>query len=563
MLGALTPFEEDLLAALDPAALVNHLTRLRELRDLAGAGGGRDRIATYIRSSVRSWRVPLAFHRFNVGLSVPRAVRFTLARRNAPVDAIAHPYSGSTPPDGLTADLRVTALADQHSLTGCIALLDATPTPTTVAQALARGALGQVYISPDDILHPVAVAGLDGALVATPVITIGRAAGEGFLALCAAGPTPVNLQTTVEWRRQQRIVPVATLAGHGQDERDNILLVGATGLIATASLLELCRVLAPHTRRLRRGLRLAWWPQTVAPGAGATWYATHAWEELRAGTAVYLDLQAPGSPPETGDALQATYYASPGLHWFAETTLHDGGATHTTVATPLPATAGAFTGLGLPVLALAHLAARDDQPAVELASTTPTGNSDTGAASSEVAHVAWATSHHLLWLARLGAYPVLPFDLVALARALETRLHDLLASADDAPDLAPLRPRATAFRAAAERLHLTALHLAQTDATHYEEGLTSINHTLRQVNRLLLPLLHHAGDRYAPCVPATSLLPSLTAAQEAHTSATQPEAAYHYHLALLRERNRLLDALNDATAGLEEGLVALRALGIS
>ena len=237
------------------------------------------------------------------------------------------------------------------------------------------------------------------------------------------------------------------------------------------------------------------------------------------------------------------------LRWFAETTLHDGGVAGREWAGTAPAgEAAAFAGAGLPFLA-ARAA-----PAAAAGGLDPAG-------------LAWETSLHALLLARLCAYPLLPLDVVATARAVEDRLRAILEQAGDLPELAPLRARGATFRARAERLHLAALHVLQADATGYEEGLERVNRALLALNRTLVPLLHHAGDRYAAAPAMPDLLPGLDAALALASAAAAGEGAgepaHRLRVAMVRERNRLGDALHDATAAIDDALAALLALGIN
>ncbi|HET8632134.1 MAG TPA: hypothetical protein VFL91_32305, partial [Thermomicrobiales bacterium] len=174
MPGELTPLEEDLLAALDDGELARHRERLVALR--AEAAAGRDRTPAYLRAVAGGWGLPLALHRFEAAVGTPRAARFSLARRNAPVDATVLPGSPATPPGGVAADLRVAGdgEGDIADLAGGIALVDGAPTPAGVARLAARGARGAVYIAPDETPRPVAVGGPAG-VAATPAIAIGRA----------------------------------------------------------------------------------------------------------------------------------------------------------------------------------------------------------------------------------------------------------------------------------------------------------------------------------------------------------------------------------------------------
>jgi hypothetical protein len=169
-------------------------------------------------------------------------------------------------------------------------------------------------------------------------------------------------------------------------------------------------------------------------------------------------------------------------------------------------------------------------------------------------------------LARLCTSPLLPFDVAATTRAIEGRLRAILELTGDGLDLGALRSRTAAFRAATERLQIALLHIAQAESPNYEEGLELGNRALRRLNRLLLPILRHPGDPYAataPANPGTALLPGLDAVL-AYTSLPESRGAdesARLRATAIRERNRLLDALNAGSATIDEALTALRPLG--
>lgn len=546
MPGTLTPLEEDLLAALDAAAIARHAARLRDLAaDAAGSGEeSTTRQMAYIRAEARAWDIPATLHRFTAPVAVPGPARFSLARRDAPVAAVALPGGGATPPEGLTAELRVVppdlaAAGVAADLGGAIALVDSPPAPELVAALAARGAAGQVYISPDETLRPASLAPDDGEPPDTPVILIGRAAGEGFRALCGAGPTPVALRAAPGWEERRLALPVATIAG--VEEPEDFVIAGAglypapDGAPATwdaACLLELCRVLAQHAPRLRRGLRLAWWP----PG-GASWYVDRAWEDLGRHGACYLDLA------NLGQFAAAAPHAMPPLRWFLETTLRDGGASHAGEFAAAPRGAAApFARLGLPTLALGP---------------------SPSAADPDAAAAARGAALGAVLLARLCASPLLPFDVVATARLVAEAIGAASRDGGDAADLAPLPTRAADCRAAAERFQLALLHIAQADSPHYEEGLDLANRALRHAIRRLVPLLHRSGEPYQPTSVTTAPFPALdpTRALARLPDTAPPLDRHRLRAAATRERNRLIDALNAATATLDDALDALRPLG--
>jgi hypothetical protein len=512
------------------------LARYREVLGTAPPEGGdeenRDRVGEYVRGKLRSWGIPFTTHRFEALVGVPGEARLTLARRDAPVSAIIHPYSAATPPTGIVAELRPASPDLPDDLTGSIALIEGEPDGATVARIASRGAVGQVYISPDETLRPVAVPGDWGGAARTPVIGIGRAAGEGFLALCSAGTTAVRLAASVTWQPRRAQFAVATIAG--ADEPRDYLLIGAGSPPApgmtgdpAACLLELCRIAAQHAGRLRRGLRCIWWPGGIAPAAGPLWYADHAWEDLGQHAWGYIALHAAARP--TG----LTGWPEVHLRHFAEATLRDGDHARPRWATaPPPADVLPFARLGLPTLALGT---RPD----ELPTLLPV-------------------------IARLCTAPLLPLDAPALARTVQERISATLDALGDRLDLGPLRARAAALYAAAERLQIALLHLAQADSTNDEEGIEIANRLVRRIQRLLLPALRHPGDPYAagtamPTAPLPGLAPALAfaALPEPRTDSD----ALQLRAAAFRERNRLLDALNAATTAIDDGLATLRTLG--
>jgi hypothetical protein len=339
--------------------------------------------------------------------------------------------------------------------------------------------------------------------------------------------------------------------------------MGSSGLAGVAVLLELCRVLASQAGRLRRGVRLAWWPRGAALEA-AGWYADHAWEELGARAVAYVDLGDSGDGRATDAAAEEVarggeVRVAPALRSFVELTLRDGRdspiRTHPSF---IPSrSAVPFARLGLPVLALAAGEGRDEP-------VPPDADAQSARLREEVAS-------HVPPLARLCTYPILPLDHLATARAIEARLGDLLPPAGDTTDLAPLRARATAFRVAAERFGLATLHLAQGSSTNYEEGLTEVNRALLRLNRELAPLLGHGASALDPSLShdAPVLLAGLAAvlananpAGERMTGEDdEAAAAYRRRMAAIRERNRLLDVLNRATATIDASLATLRPLG--
>ncbi|HEY8597689.1 MAG TPA: hypothetical protein VIL85_04620 [Thermomicrobiales bacterium] len=527
----LTPLEEDLLAAFDPGEIVVYAAGLTA----ALSDAGRDRTVAFIRAQLRTWGITSTAERFDALVSLPGAARLSLARRDAPVPALTLPYSPATPDGGLVAELRATTPEEAAGadLTGSVALVDGPPDLALVALLAARGAVAQVYISPNETLKPTAVPDLWGGPAATPAMVIGRAAGEGFLALCAAGATPVRLSVEAAWTTERLTLPVATITG--ADEPDDFLLLGVPGpspddgVEAAACLLELCRLLAGHAGRLRRGVRCVWWPGGAAPAAGPVWYTEHAWEGLRQHAIGYVELHPPKR--RGGKALSA--WSGRGLRAFADVALREGGVRAISWADePAPPSDAPFARLGLPTIRLAAAQAGGLGASIPL-------------------------------LARLCTSPLLPFEPAALSRTVETRVRAVLDATAGRLELAPLGTHAAAFQGAIERLQIALLHIAQGESPNYEEGVALGNRLLRRLNGLLLPTLWHPGDPYeTPPSGAAYPFPGLDAVGLfLDSDGTDIAETMRPRATAIRERNRALDALDAATAAIDDALTDLRQLG--
>lgn len=513
--GSLTPLETDLAGRFEPARVARHLSAM--------AAQPPTRLADYVLETLRAYDVSITHHQPRLVHTNATDVYFSLARRDAPVEAIALPYSSATPPEGVVAPLHIAARGTTPG--GAILLLDAPPSPSAIAVAAIGGAAGVVYIS-DDIVESDAPD--DGGHEAPiPAVAIGRAAGEGYLALAESGPVSVRLRVTRESRTETLSIPVAAIGGTESPAR--YIVAGTHGaptgsLRGAATLLECCRVLASERARLRRGLRLLWWPANDRLGAAPQWYVGEAWHDLVSHAGAYVELD--GAP--TNSATAARIEGHPQWRWVAQTTAREAGIErvmwHAPPASPASA---AFAAAGIPTIAPGYGV---NAPPLDL-----------------------------LLLARLCVYPVPPTDLVGVARALESRVLEHAASSTEELDLGPLRARASTWRATAERLQLVALHTAQGDATNLEEGLELLREVTDRLNRLLVPLQFRAGDRYVPTPLADDLLPGL-ASEVQSPAGRRPKAGWE---ARLRERNRLGDALGEATRLANDALNALSNLGIA
>lgn len=520
--GSLTPLDADLMGRYDPARVERHVTAL--------AGSTPTSAIEYLLAGLHDCNVSAVQHPVDVTVSGAGDVYFSLAGRDAPVAAVALPFSGATPPEGLVAPLQV-GFADvaQH---GAAVLLTSRPAASDLHEATTRGAAALIYIAGDVANAATALeAPTPSGSASLPAIAIGQAAGDGYVTLAESGPVTVRLRVAMMARVERLATLVAAVPG--LDGGSHYIVAGAPivtgngerGGLGAAILLECCRALASVRARLQRGARLLWWPGGEVAGAAAGAYVQHAWSELVAHAGIFIDFA-------TGQPGDATWAGHPQLRWLAESTWRDSGIERISWHMPPRTPAAApFAAAGIPTLA------------VNPEATPPTSL--------------------LLLLGRLCSYPLLPIDHVAAARMFEAEVLDRAAPLADEIDLAPLRVAASAWRAAAERCQLVALHAAQGDASNLEEGLALLNALTDRVNRLLIPGHYRAGDRYQVSALGADLLPGLaptsltSGARRSHLETSDRPARYH------RERNRLADAFREACRVTTEALEALERLGMT
>ena len=136
-----------------------------------------------------------------------------------------------------------------------------------------------------------------------PVVCINHPDGEQLIADLQRGPARASIKTWLREGWMRCLLPVVEI--RGQEDPDEFLLVhghydswyegigdNATG---DAALLELARVLWGLRDRLKRSVRIAWWPgHSTGRYAGSTWYADTFAGEIDEHCIAQLDIDSPG-----------------------------------------------------------------------------------------------------------------------------------------------------------------------------------------------------------------------------------------------------------------------------
>ena len=184
----------------------------------------------------------------------------------------------------------------------------------------------EIFIHPGKNIHEGICTSIWGAPTAeslgrkptVPVVCINHPDGEPLIADVQRGPVRASVKTWLREGWMRCLLPVAEI--RGQEDPDEFLLVhghydswyegigdNATG---DAALLELARVLWGLRDRLKRSVRIAWWPgHSTGRYAGSTWYADTFADEIDEHCIAQLDIDSPG-------CADATAYEE--VMWMAE-----------------------------------------------------------------------------------------------------------------------------------------------------------------------------------------------------------------------------------------------------
>ena len=399
---------------------------------------------------------------------------------------------------------------------GKIVLTEGFSMPASVGAFERRGAIGEIFIHPGKNVHEGICTSIWGAPTAesigrkpaVPVVCINHADGEALIADIQRGPVRASIKTWMREGWMKCLLPVVEI--RGRQDPDEFLLVhghydswyegigdNATG---DAALLELARVLWTLRDRLKRSVRIAWWPgHSTGRYAGSTWYADTFADEIDEHCIAQLDIDSPG-------CADATVYEE--VMWMAEadtvcrSSIQDALGLASQRVRPLRAGDYSFNQIGPTGLymLLSNIPAEERKRRAYYAVGGCGGN------------IAWHTPDDLMPVAdleilrrdlcvylttivRIVNAPLHPFDYTeALAE-----MGDALAKYQDAAaGEADLSSVSAALTSVAEAMRAWRADVdARVAATPHDDELRRrTNAALRQIARLLVPLNYAKGERF-------------------------------------------------------------------
>ncbi|NIP56844.1 MAG: M28 family peptidase [Gemmatimonadetes bacterium] len=558
-----------------PATLDVHARAIVEHTRLSGSPGENAAI-DHIVESLRAGGVAVEVHTFETYASDPLSASVSVSGSDFAPQAITVSYSASV--TGLEAPLvDVGALDDLPDLEvgtgerlvlegagmgggpgegelpdveGRIALVTGQPRNVPVAVLERLGAVGVVFVNPEERLNELIVTSTWGTpsllnyhrLPTLPVAEVMWSAGEVLRDRLARGTVTVRMSTETRTGWKPLRLAVARIPGPSPDAPYVLLgghidgwYHGATDEGASnAAMVELTRAFHAQREELRRGLVVAWWPgHSNARYAGSTWFADRYFDELRRRAVAYLNVDGIGQ--RGAKTFGAATTAS--LAGLARTVVRQREAAGIEPFRPGRNSDQAFNGVGLPLLQLYHNRLEEDGGYWWW--HTPEDTYD----KIDLDVLKTDTDLYVDALATLLAAPRLPLDLEAQVAQLGEALRRHEVMSGERLDLS--RARAPLYRLGAAVGALQGALEGATPGPDLDASLVELHRTIHRV--LYVPLSPWHPDPGVGWTLLPGLVPARILAEEDSTSDRYRFA----ETSLEREVNRLVEVLERATAEAE------------
>jgi N-acetylated-alpha-linked acidic dipeptidase len=461
--------------------------------------------------------------------------------------------------------------ADDIDFRGKFVVTEGFGMPGKVSFFEARGALGMIAVNPGKNAHW----GICTTVWGTPdlrdlprkpkiaVVAVNNPDGQQLIEAAKRGESAtLTADLTEGWFKSP--VPVVTIPGTDEAE-PFVLLHGhydswdygiGDNAVGDATLLEVARVLSTHRDRLKRSVRIAWWPgHSTGRYAGSTWFADRFAIDLYENCIAQVNCDSPG-------CRWATEYRH--ISWmdetesFAQEVIRDVTGQESFGERPHQAGDYSFNNIGISSFFML-LSTMPDEERERL------GYYGVGGCG---ANIEWHTEEDLIHIADreilmkdmkiylaavMGAAnaTIAPFDFSQTLRGFEETLAKYQEAAG------------THFDFAETRLAIDELSAALRDFTQFTkdietEPVTSdlvrrANAAIRRLARLLVPVNYTRGPGFfhdpAESIPA---LPDLSVALQLPESKPDERGFVTTHLT--RGQNRLVAALRDSRRVLQAAM---------
>jgi N-acetylated-alpha-linked acidic dipeptidase len=583
-------FEETLRGAVSARRLQAHLKRFSTL--VRDTGGPDERAAVdYVAETLKTRDIAVQVHEFRGFVSLPGdATLEVLSPQREIIPCRPRSFGANTPAGGLEGELvfagsleedrskmifaRTGEEGDYEGVdAGGKIVLGTAGGPDGVKRASEHGATAYIHMWPsgEDAIHEMIVTSIwgtptpesAGRLPKIPALSIKKADGEKLRRMMA--PDPVRMRIHARADTGWRTLPVTIADVPGQEPE--FLLVGAhidswyegvtDNATGDACLMEMARVCKKYQKKLRRGVRFAWWPgHSHGRYAGSTWYADHAFDELRRRALGYLNIDSPGV---RDTAIFDCRYNMGEVENVMRQVVPEVTGQSPNIRRPFKAGDQSFWGIGLPSLGAFRMLPLDHPDRATVGGSgagwwwhSPADTLERADASI----LAGDTGLYLTIAARLVIPPVLPFNFVAAAGDFVGLLGELHEAGRGSLPLGDLIEKAERLRSLADLLEEVRARLAANTPRRLggKAGarIARLNRGLMALSRILNPVLYTVEGPYDhdPALQAP-MLPGLEAVRRLAGLTPDSDEYGFLRTRLVRERNRVSDALDNAAEHVE------------
>lgn len=571
----LESLEQQARAEVSAERLQQHLNRFSTLFRDTGSEDER-KAARYVVDTVRGYGLDAEILEFDSLISWPLdgklATHDAQGQDSESFEVRTRAFGAQTPSGGITGELVFVPFAQpkqgemifsHRAVSGDYSGVDVRDKivltqdggPDGVLRAQERGAIGHIHIWPSNepVTHEMISTSIwgtptpdsAGRMPKIPSMGVKNEVGNRILKMLEQGSVRVRVDSNVktEWMR----VPLATAYIPGTAS-DDFLLVGAhidswyegitDNATGDAALIEMAHVLSGLRDQLRCGVRFCWWPgHSTGRYSGSTWFADNAFEELRAHALGYLNIDSPGV--RDTEIWDCRYNMGEIEHLTAAVVKELSGQAPN-IRRPLRAGDQSFLGVGLPSLGAFRMLPVDhpDRKAVGGSGGAWWWHSPQDTLEKADAKIlASDVEVYVTMTLRMCQPEVIPYDFTGSARDFIDQLAVYQEGAGGHLELGSALEAAGAYRDAAERLKTSAI----------AETLT-LNEGLKQITRIVNPVLFTINGPY-DMDPALQMgvLPGLASVQQLVNLDPQSSDYRFLRTRLVRQRNRVVDALRQAT----------------
>lgn len=543
----------------------------RNLKSIAAfdrtSGLGGDREAAYtIKRQLDADGIPNEMLHFRGYVSLPGAASVTiLSEGGRKIPAKTFSFAVTTPPGGISGELvfldyNVDLLEsidkplnfDPNSLKGKIVLVNGLPVPQVVDEIQAAGALGAIFTSTNPAgINEFIVTNIWGTpatdtakmLPTMSSVNISQAESKHLQEAIKRGPVRVSYEAQIETSWRDLYLPVATIKGQSDDF---VLMgshlcswyIGATDNAAANAIgLELARDFYKNRARLKRSVKFAWWPaHSQGRYAGSAWYADHAWSLMDKHAVATLNGDLWGMK---GSNEWSTVNAGE-LTPFINQMMLQGTGGERPIIKPNRHSDESFLGIGVPGTLLRHTIRGEERPWYWHSETDTVDKVDPAAMLFEANMAA-------RYLTRFATETVLPYRFSGVAGHIN---RQLAAYSDAGKGYFELDD---AQRAAAEFTQAAVIADRMLDADQLDKQADRVDQDLKAVSRALNPVLYTVQGRFHPddAYPK-ALIPGLYDTTRLGLKSMSTNDRGFSLVYLVRERTRLIEALERATALLQD-----------